>query len=249
MTLPNKIEIVCETIVHHQFDIVALQEVAEITKVIDNKSVAAIHKLHTELRLRNKDAGWKLEITEKSIGKIKEGTPVYGVFLYKSSHTSGMVETEFMVPTDWETETIDFGREPVIVEFSIGGVLKFSLINFHLTPKGSDEKNKRNEQQLEMIPTLIVSTREDLLLGDFNNYVSESTATKLYEKGYRNLFGKEEKTNTSTKNPNYLDAIYHPEDFNLRCTQHGVAGIVLKGDITQEDISTHKPIWADLKKK
>ena len=248
MTLPNKIEIVCETIVHHQFDIVALQEVGETTEVIKNKSVAAIHKLHTELRLRNKDAGWKLKITDEPIGKIKQGTPVYGVFLYKSSHTSGMVETEFMVYPNCEPETIDFGREPITVEFRIGGVLKFSLVNFHLTPKYGEEKTKRNEKQLEMIPILldICSTREDLLLGDFNNYVKESTAVELYEKGYRNLFGEGETTTTSTKYPSCLDAIIvHPEDFKLRCTQYGVAGIVLKGDITPEDISTHKPIWAD----
>ena len=36
MTLPNKIEIVRETIVHHQFDIVALQEVGETAEVIKN---------------------------------------------------------------------------------------------------------------------------------------------------------------------------------------------------------------------
>ena len=167
MTLPNKIEIVCETIVHHQFDIVALQEVAEITKVIDNKSVAAIHKLHTELRLRNKDADWKLEITDEPIGKIKQSTPVYGAFLYKSSHTSGMVVPEFKVSTDWDTENKDYGREPIRVEFIIGGVLKFSLINFHLTPKYGKANTTRNEEQLERIPTLIVSRREDLLLGDF----------------------------------------------------------------------------------
>ena len=100
-------------------------------------------------------------------------------------------------------------------------------------------------KQLEMIPILIYSTRGDLLLGDFNNYVKENTAIKLYEKGYRNLFGEGETTNTSTKNPSCLDAIIVHPDFRLRCTQYGVAGIVLKGDIKPEDISTHKPIWAD----
>ena len=69
MTLPNKIEIVCETIVHHQFDIVALQEVgetAEVIKTIDD--TVAIHTLLTELR--KKDDSWNLEITTKSIGQL-----------------------------------------------------------------------------------------------------------------------------------------------------------------------------------
>ena len=70
MTLPNKIEIVRETIVHHQFDIVALQEVgetAEVIKTIDD--TATIHTLLTELR--KKDDSWILEITTKSIGQLK----------------------------------------------------------------------------------------------------------------------------------------------------------------------------------
>ena len=244
MTVPNKIEIVCETIVHHQFDIVALQEVGETKKVIKTPD-AAIHTLLTELC--KKDDSWKLEITTKSIGQIKQGIRVHGVFLYKSN-ISCTVRRSRGRPATLGSQK--FGREPVVREIDTGEDLKFSLINFHLSTRYNRQSKKRNSQQLRIIHTKIASSRKDqILLGDFNNYVKESTAIKLYEKGYRNLFGEGETTTTSTKYRSCLDAIIVHRDFELRCTQHGVAGIVLKGDITPEDISTHKPIWADFKKK
>ena len=238
----TKIDIVCETIDYHEFDIVALQEVGE-TKCCfkDNKfdTKAAITKLHE--KLLQKKRGWKICHTESPIGKAYRSLPVYGVFLYNSDKVTK--ESERVVIEDQPI----FVRSPVTCEFSTTTTV-LSLTSFHLKSAHDKPGIKHNETELKKLRCFATPSEEKhiILLGDFNCYVGkeEYKLTQLNSKGYCNLLQEKQYTNTSDENPKSYDGIIVENCF--KDMPYGVADMVLKGDIEETDISTHKPIWADI---
>ncbi len=238
----EKKHLVCETIKHYNFDIVALQEVGERDKESLANGPAAIVELKKEL-----GEDWDIVRTEKKVGIIKQFMPVYGVFLYnKSRNITCTTKNGYLTPQTKLHK--NSGRSPTLAEFAKKEkeVINISLLNFHLY----STKKAIRIKEIEAIPNLKIDGQREFLiiLGDFNQYI---TSTCIESTKYQNILQEHEYTNTIGKQS--YDGILVPQQFYNKTSNkwivnktYGVAEIAEKGDVKQHHVSDHKPIWADI---
>ena len=222
------------TIVKHNFNIMAIQEVGE-----NGNTIRSVCEL-----LQRKDNTWRYtaEPAHSSLGFLKENPDI--TMIYHESIHRGR----------W------FEHKPLLAVFSIRD-FRIAIINFHLRPRSSGERKAKNEQEvlqlgktLDQAKTICEREGHDvpehnfLLIGDFNVIPLNRD---LASHDYRSLFGITEHTNVADSDT-YDNIIVH-STFEQRCIQHGIKYIITSGSrlatsrdleaLEERYVSDHYPIY------
>ena len=222
------------TIVKHNFNIMAIQEIGE-----NGNTIRSVCEL-----LQRKDTSWNY-IFNSSLGFLWKGNPDITMIYHESLSRSLRA----------------FEHTPLLAVFSIRD-FRIAIINFHLRPR-SPKIKKLNDQEVLLLGKALsqaktICEREGhgvpehnfLLIGDFNTIPLDPD---LDRHEYRSLFGITEYTNVADTDT-YDNIIVH-STFKQRCIQHDKKNIETAGcrsatsrrleTLREEKVSDHYPIYAD----
>ncbi len=222
-THDDRIKSICKTILYHQFNIIALQEVCAV-RVLDT-----IKKILNE----RSQEGWDYLNAERT------GKEVPAIFFKTILRRNGAV-----LPLENNTHR----RQPFSCRLNLTERKQLVIISVHLAYRPRD----LNEKEVNDLKDVLQPHLEDryvILLGDFNTGCREiKTAFKLFDGETKRKYSVEPVISDATNvaGTHTYDNVILSTAASNRLKRSLVGCIVPEGDMTPRQVSNHLPIYVDL---